>query len=88
MNKESNQQVSSCGIRPHRSVGAGRARGASRQLITRKNFAKNHRHLISSARFFLDVAQEVEVAGPLAGAFGRWILDGFLVTFCLYCHAG
>ena len=54
-------------VRPHRSVGAGRASGAvAFELVT---FAKTSSSHIARGAFILPVAQAVEAAGPLGRAF-------------------
>ena len=58
-------------MRPHRSVGAGRARGAFRNVPSSWSLSQKHRHLIAllGGAFFLPAGKEVEAAGPLERAF-------------------
>ena len=66
-------------IRAHRSVGAGRARGASRQLITRKNFGKKNVISLALLGFFWMSRKRLR----LQGHWRERLEGGFWMDFWL-----
>ena len=78
-------------IRPHRSVGAGRARGALGNNASAGHFRKNIVISNNSARgaLFCLPGKRLRLQGHWGERFegGFWV-DFWLITFCPYCHAG